>query len=156
MKLRLKLPDGSVHEIDAAGDHAQTLLDGQITAALERGAQTQREAHAAALGLDPKDADAPALQRLAREAGDGRTYRADLLAELTRLTLAQLGNAEAGRAAAERAGRAFGTLDLADIRDEVARLQAAVNADLPNGRQSEDPPEVSTQTAARKPNLDAV
>ncbi|MBZ9752994.1 hypothetical protein K7W42_19330 [Deinococcus sp. HMF7604] len=154
LKLRLKLPDGSVKEIDATPTEAQALLDTQIEGAVTRGGQAQLEAHATALGLEPKEVTAARLQALAAEAGDGRTYRQDLLNDLHALTLSVSGNDEAGRAAADRTKKAFGTLELADIRAEVQRLTAQRDAGLPNVRLSED----QDITPAKKvtPNFDAV
>ncbi|MVN88280.1 hypothetical protein GO986_16160 [Deinococcus sp. HMF7620] len=155
VKLRLKLPDGSVKEIDATPTEAQALLDTQIEDAVTRGGQTQLEAHATALGLEPKEVTAMRLQALASEASDGRTYRQDLLNDLHALTLSVSGNDEAGRAAADRTKKAFGTLELADIRAEVQRLTAQRDAGLPNVRLSEDAPEAQGGKKA-KANFDAV
>lgn len=153
LKLRLKLPDGSVKEIDAPTE-AQALLDAQVADARERGAQTQLEAHATALGLEPKDATPARLTTLAAQASDGRQYRDDLLGDLHRLSLAVNGNDEAGRAAADRTKKAFGNLELSDIRAEVQRLQAQADANVPNSRLSKDPdPEAPKKSA---PNFDAV
>ncbi|WP_339098296.1 hypothetical protein WDJ50_18630 (plasmid) [Deinococcus sp. VB142] len=154
VKLQLKLPDGSVKDV-ADSAQAQTLLDAQVQAAQGRGEQTRLEAHAAALGLEPKDVTAERLQTLAREASDGRQYRDDLLAELHRLSLAVNGNDEQGRAAADRAKKAFGNLELSDIRDEVRRLQAVRDADVPAGRMSKDAQDTAPAKPVR-PDYDAV
>ncbi|WP_104992714.1 hypothetical protein [Deinococcus sp. NW-56] len=156
VKLRLKLPDGSVKEIDATPTDAQALLDGQIEGAQTRGAQARLEAHAAALGLEPKDVTDARLQQLAQEASDGRQYREDLLTELHRLSLAVNGNDEQGRAAADRAKKAFGRLDLVDIRDEVQRLTAQRDAGLPGGRLSQDAPTDAASARQAPADLDAV
>lgn len=158
MKLRLKLPDGSVKEIDADPTQVQTLLDNALATGEERGTQARLEAHAAALGLEPKDATDARLQQLAREAGDGRQYREDLLDRLKALTLSLGGNGEANVKASERAHRAFSTLPIEDIRDEVDRLEAQRDADVPNARLSEDvQPDTTGTTGKPAPrNLDAV
>lgn len=154
LKLRLKLPDGSVKEIDATLTDAQALLDAQVADAHTRGQQAQLEAHASALGLEPKDATPARLATLAAQASDGRQYRDDLLGDLHRLSLAVNGNDEAGRATADRTKKAFGNLELADIRAEVQRLQAQADASVPNSRLSKDPdPEAPKKSA---PNFDAV
>lgn len=155
LKLRLKLPDGSFKEIEATPTEAQALLDAQVTSAREHGAQTQLEAHATALGLEPKDATPARLTQLSAQASDGRQYREDLLGDLHRLSLAVNGNDEAGRATADRTKKAFGNLELSDIRAEVQRLQAVADAGVPNGRLSKD---ADPETPAKKvrPNLDAV
>ena len=156
MKLRLKLPDGSVKETDADPTQVQTLLDQNLTTGEERGKQAQLEAHATALGLEPKDVTGENLQKLAKEAGDGRQYREDLLGNLHTLSLAVNGSDEKGRAAAARARKAFSTLDVTDIRDEVERLTALRDASLPGGRLSRDQDEPETQPKKASPDIDSV
>lgn len=155
MKLRLKLPDGSVKEIDATPQDAQTLLDEQISSAEARGQQTLLERHAAALGVEPKDVTESSLKLVAGQAADGKQYRQDLLSKIKTLTLSIGGNDEANTKAAERAHRAFSSLPIEDIREEVERLEAARDATVPNARLSADQ---GGDADAKKiaPNLDAV
>ena len=154
LKLRLKMPDGSVKEIEPT--EVQALMDGALQDAETRGKQAQLEAHAVALGIEPKDATPEALKVLASQAGDGQRYRADLLDRLKALTLSLGGNSEANVKAAERAHRAFSTLPIEDIRDEVTRLEAQRDTDLPGGRLSEDAPAPDAAGKKPAPNLDAV
>lgn len=155
LKLNLKLPDGSVKEIEHTD--AQITLDQQVTAAQARGQQQQLEKSAAALGIEPKDATETGLTTLAAQASDGRQYRTDLLDKLSTLTLATLSNDEQGRKVAERQKKAFGAMPIDDIREEVERLEAARDASLPGGRLSKDTPAPTEgETKAVKPDLDAV
>lgn len=157
LKLRLKTPDGSVKEIDADNTQVQTLLDNTFATGEQRGKQAQLEAHATALGLEPKDVSETRLQTLAQQAIDGRQYREDLLNNLHTLSLATNGNDEKGRAAADRAKKAFSTLEISDVRDEVERLTALRDDSLPNARLSKDKDEVdTTDKKPAKRDLDSV
>lgn len=153
MKITLKLKDGSVKEV-AASEEAQEILEAELTAATERGTRAHMEATAAALGLEPKDATTERLQKLAKEAAEGRTYREDLLTQLQRLSLAVSGTGEAAAAAADRAKRAYASLELSDIRDEVARLTALRDGEIPAARLSVEVEETPAKTAKR--DLDSV
>lgn len=155
VKLRLKLPDGSVKEIDATPQEAQTLLDEQISSAEARGQQTLLERHAAALGVEPKDVTEGSLKLIAAQAADGQQYRQDLLSRIGALTLSVGGNSEANAKAADRAQRAFANLPVTDIREEVERLEAALDATVPSARLSADKDDPETPRKVT-PNLDAV
>ena len=128
MKLNLKLPDGSVKEIEHTD--AQATLDQQVKAAFERGQQSQLEAHATALGLEPKDAARPPYhpggpgQR--RQAVPRRPAGQALGADPQRG-----GQRRQGQKAAERTKRAFGAMPIQDIRDEVERLEAVRDEPCP-------------------------
>ena len=154
LKLNLKLPDGSVKEIEHTD--TQATLDQQVSAALARGQQQQLEKSAAALGIEPKDATETSLTTLAAQASDGRQYRADLLDKLSALTLATLSNDEQGRKVAERQKKAFGAMPVEDIREEVERLEAVRDAALPGGRLSDDRPAPVDGKAPAKPDFDSV
>lgn len=156
LKLRLKMPDGSVKETDADPTQVQNLLDNALTTGEERGRQAQLEAHATALGLEPKDVDGKRLETLAQQASDGRQYRENLLADLHRLSLSVNGNDEKGRAAADRAKKAFGNLELSDIREEVERLTALRDGDLPNVRLSREKEGAEDGKKAAAPDIDSV
>lgn len=158
VKLNLKLKDGSVVVVeDEKG--LQNLLEAQVTAGEQRGAQNERERLAAAAGLKPAELETPVeLQRLSAEAGDGRTYREDLLERLERVTLTIEGNQEAGQKAAERIKKVFKAADIADIREEVERLEARRDALVPDGQRSAENAKEGDEEPRKAParNYDAV
>lgn len=133
MRLNFKLKDGSQVTVDD-DKSAQALLDQQVLAAENRSAQSERERLAAAAGLEPAQLmETTELARLSAQASDGRTYREDLLSRLERVTLTIEGNGEGGQKASERIKKVFKSADIADIREEVERLEAKRDQLVPNG-----------------------
>lgn len=158
VKLNLKLKDGSVVVVeDEKG--LQQILEAQVAAGEQRGAQSERERLAAAAGLKPAELEGDThLVKLAEQAGDGRTYREDLLERLERVTLTVEGNQEAGQKAAERIKKVFKSADIADIREEVERLEARRDALVPDGQRSAENAKEGDEEPRKAParNYDAV
>ncbi|ULH17359.1 PspA/IM30 family protein (plasmid) [Deinococcus sp. KNUC1210] len=158
VKLTLKLHDGSAATVENE-ESAQTVLNQQVAAAEKRAVQAERERVATAAGLEPAQLhDDTHLARLSAEAGDGRTYREDLLSRLERVTLTIEGNSEAGQRASERVKKVFKTADIADIRDEVERLEAKRDALVPSGQRSVENAEEGSEEPGKAPvrDLDSV
>lgn len=150
VKLKLKLPDGSVKEIEL--DAAQGVLDDAVRSALDDGQQQERQRVATALGLEPKDVTDVRLAKLRAEAEQGVAYRADLLERLGTASIA------AGRTpeSAERLKRLSKDAPIADLQALVAEAEAERDARVPATRLSKDAPDTTEQAPARAPDLDAV
>jgi hypothetical protein len=148
VKLKLKLPDGSVKELEAG--EVQGVLDAQLQVSGEGGEQRQREAVAAALGLEPKDVTPEKLGDLAAQAKDGEAYRKDLEARLSAAAVTVEGQGPK----AERIAKLGKKADTEDLKGLVEDWEAKALALVPGGRLSGEVPEGGERK--EKPDLDAV
>lgn len=139
VKFTLKNHKGAAVELDTDSPEAiEAFVQAERAASVQAGAQQTREAFAAALGIEPKDAEPAALAAIKDRAADGKAYRESLLGSIERLTVALHGNDQRGEAAGGRARRLFAEAPIADLEAEVETLEARRDTLVPAGRQSRD------------------
>jgi hypothetical protein len=145
VKLKLKLPDGSVKELEA--EEVQGVLDTQLQLSGEGGEQKQREAVALALGLEPKDVTPEKLSALSAQAKDGEAYRADLEARLSAAAVTVEGQGPK----AERIAKLGKKADIEDLKGLVEDWETKALELVPGGRLSGDVPEEGAKQKAVLP-----
>ncbi len=147
VKLKLKMPDGSVKELE--DNEVQGVLDAQLQTASEGGEQKYKEAVAKTLGLEPKDLTDAKLAELKAQAAAGLAYRESLNARLSAAALAVEGDAPK----AERIVRLAKNAELSDLEELVDDWETKRDETIPNGRLSrENDPDKKPHAA----NYDAV
>lgn len=138
VKLKLKMPDGSVKELEE--NELQGLLDAQLQSASEGGEQKFKEAVAKTLGLEPKDVTDAKLAELKTQAAAGLAYRESLNTRLSAAALA----VEGDPAKAERITKLAKNAELSDLEGLVTDWETKRDDTIPNGRLSREVPETET------------
>lgn len=148
VKVTLKDRTGASRDFDTDNPtELQAFLDDQHAQGVAQGRQQEKEASAALLGLEPKDATAERLSALKAQASDGEAYRQSLLNEVEALALTITGDEK--KAASIRAANSVLSIDL--LKDTVAGMGAQRDAMVPAGRQSQEPPEEDARPQTKRP-----